>query len=597
MRPGVGALPLRGALWAAFAWGSLAALGQCAKLFRRYYINGEFAWSSRDVFWMSPLANTVYFGLVGALLWLAGRAWRGKGSDPLIGGVLAGLCAFSVLIPFGGLNEYAVLALAVGAGVQYGRMLRGGAPRLRRWVQVAGVMAAVLLLTGGLVERATRGYRNTPSVNGIPADDAPNVLVIIWDTVRAKNLSLYGYPRETTPQLTRLAESAMTFDWAISPSPWTLPSHCSMFTGLHHGEHRCRWDDPLGAVPMTLAQAFARNGYRTGAFVANRFYASHETGLGRGFSVYEDFQVTLQQILLSSSLSQLAIPRELMDGVGFREKTEALRTFGLRGPPKPTAHRKVAATVTDEFLEWEGDGEAQPFFAFLNYFDAHDPYEPPEPWRTRFSPTPDRMALYDGGIAYMDAELGRLTGELAKRGVLDRTVIVVTSDHGEMFGEHGGVLSHGHALYLELTHVPLVVRYPRALPAGVRVSRPAPLRDLARSLVELAGLKDTMPGHNLLTEAWRSTPVPVQPSRDRLALSETERTKMSWTKGPAADGALHALLDDTYHYILYPGDREDLFAYRRDAAEANNLATTHEGAALAAQYRALLPLATRRLVK
>lgn len=583
---------------AAIAWGSLAALGQCAKVFRRYYLNGEFAWTSRDVFWMSPLANTLYFVLVAVAVWMTTRALKGRVGEPLIGGVLAGLCTFAVLLPFGGINQYAVLVLAVGVGVQYARLLRRGIPRLRRLVHVGGIAAGALLLLGGAAERATREGRNAPPRGTSPAADAPNVLVIIWDTVRAASLGLYGYARETTPELEKLAASSMTFDYAISPAPWTLPSHCSMFTGLHPGEHSCRWDDPLGRNSATLAEVFTRNGYRTGGFVANRFYASHETGLHRGFETYEDFAVSLPQILLSSSLAQMAIVRDALGDDNVTDRTAALRRFQLRGSPKPFVHRKIASTVTEAFLRWEGKQRDAPWFAFLNYFDAHDPYDPPPPWKTRFSTRPDRMASYDGGIAYMDAELGRLVQELTNRGVLDRTIVVVTSDHGEMFGEHGGIVSHGNALYFELTRVPLVMRYPPALPSGLRVARPVPLRDLARTLVELAGLPDTMPGHNFATEEWRSVPPPeTPPARERVALSETEKTKQFWTKGPAAEGALHALTDDMYHYILYPGDREELFAYRSDPREATNLATTPEGSALASAYRALLPTIPRRLLK
>jgi len=583
---------------AAVAWGSLAALGQCAKVFRRYYLNGEFAWTSRDFFWMSPLANSLYFVLVAVVVWGTARALKGKVGEPLVGGVLAGLCTFAVLLPFGGINQYAVLVLAIGVGVQYARLLRRGIPRMRRLVHAGGIAAGALLLLGGAAERPTRNGRNAPPLGNPPVADAPNVLLIIWDTVRAANLSLYGYGRKTTPELQSLAASSMTFDWAISPAPWTLPSHCSMFTGLHPGEHSCRWDDPLGRNSATVAEVFTRNGYRTGAFVANHFYASHETGLDRGFEVYEDFAVTLQQVLLSSSLAQMAIVRDALGDDNTTDRTGALRRFELRGSPKPLVHRKVAATVTDDFLSWQEQQTGRPWFAFLNYFDAHDPYDPPPPWKTRFSAEPDRMASYDGGIAYMDAELGRLVQALTERGVLDRTIVVVTSDHGEMFGEHGGIVSHGNALYFELTRVPLVMRYPPALPAGIRVARQVPLRDLARTLVDLAGLPDTMPGHNFATAEWRSAPLPVgPPTRDRVALSETEKTKQFWTKGPAAEGPLHALTDDTYHYILNPGNREELFAYRSDPGEAMNLATTPEGSALATAYRELLPTIPRRLLK
>ena len=314
-------LTLRGALLAALAWGFLAALGQVAKIVRRFHINGEFAWASRDVFWMTPIANALYFCVVALIVWGVARLLKGRASDALVSGVLAGLCVFSVLIPFGGIHEYAVIALGVGVGVQYARMLRKGFPRLRRLVHGTGLAAGALLVSGGLIERQMRDRADGTGSEAAVSADRPNVVVIIWDTVRASNLSLYGYHRATTPELTRLAATSTTFDWAIAPAPWTLPSHCSMFTGRHPGEHGCGWVDPLPEGPTTVAEVFTRNGYRTGGFVANRFYATHETGLQRGFGTYQDFPTTLEQTLLSSSLSQLSISRDLITGGDLAKKT------------------------------------------------------------------------------------------------------------------------------------------------------------------------------------------------------------------------------------------------------------------------------------
>ena len=283
------------------------------------------------------------------IVWGVARLLKGRASDALVSGVLAGLCVFSVLIPFGGIHEYAVIALAVGVGVQYARMLRKGFPRLRRVVHGTGLAAGVLLLFGGLIERQLRD-RDGAESDAVASADRPNVLVIIWDTVRASKRD-YGYHRATTPELTRLAAASTTFDWAMAPAPWTLPSHCSMFTGLHLGEHGCGWVDPLPEGPTTVAEVFTRNGYRTGGFVANRFYATHETGLQRGFGTYQDFPTSLKQTLLSSSLSQLSISRDLITGHDIAKKRNP-SSFELRGDPKPLVDRKRAEKSPMTF--WRG---------------------------------------------------------------------------------------------------------------------------------------------------------------------------------------------------------------------------------------------------
>jgi arylsulfatase A-like enzyme len=365
-----------------------------------------------------------------------------------------------------------------------------------------------------------------------------------------------------------------------------------MFTGLHPGEHSCRWDDPLREAPTTLAEVFANRGWRTGAFVANPFYTTHETGLQRGFSRWEDFRLTPRQVLLSSTLMQTAIARDLLTGGTIEERTRSLRQLKLRGDPKPLNDRKLASHVTDEFLAWQA-GDSRPFFAVLNLFDAHDPYAPPAPWDTAFGARSDRVAQYDGGIGYMDAELGRLLRALGERGILDETVVVVTSDHGEMFGEHE-IENHGHALYMPLLHVPLVIRAAGRLPAGGESQATVGLRDIAATLLDLAGI-GTVPGIEGASLVSTVGAAPDTTPGARLALAETERSKLFWGKGPARDGAMHSLVDDTFHYIRDGKGREELYRYREDLPEQENLAG--RDTVRAAWYRERLGTVTRRLVR
>src|SRR5262249_3096125 len=251
--------------------------------------------------------------------------------------------------------------------------------------------------------------------------------------------------------------------------PWTLASHGTMFTGRYPHELSADWLTPLDDSYPTLAEFFGERGYLTAGFVSNTRYCSYEHGLDRGFAHYEDYPVSAEQIVVSSSLV-----RFLSTMPPLRETT-ANREF----PP-----RKSAAEINRAFLNWVSRQEQRPFFAFLNYFDAHAPYRPPPPFDLRFGrkrasawnrlarteliPQWELKAMYDaydGALAYIDTQLGSLFEELGHRGVLENTLVIITSDHGEEFGEHG-LLDHGNSLYFPSIHVPLVVYFPGRVPQG-----------------------------------------------------------------------------------------------------------------------------------
>ena len=575
--------------------GGVAAV-QVLQVLRIHYVRDAFAWVSRDVFWMAPTANAFVLCVLGLVLWMGSRAAPRVVRPPLVYGMIATVAVLAVLLQFGGLHSAAVVALSIGIGAQGGRLLASPRSRVRRFVIGGGLCLAALLLGGALWERLTRDGRSAPAVSLSMPSEAPNVLVIVWDTVRAMSVSLYGSRRNTTPGLERLAARGTTFEWAMAPSPWTLPSHCSMFTGLQPGEHSCRWDDPLRGAPTTVAAEFAKRGWRTGAFVANLFYTTHETGLEQGFAHFSDFQVTWRQVLLASPLTQTAIGRDLIRGGSWGQRFQSLRQGKLRGDPKPLNDRKLAATATDEFLTWQARDPGRPFFAFLNLFDAHDPYDPPPPWNRAFPDSSADLGAYEGAIGYMDSELTRVLGELERRGVLENTVVVVTSDHGEAFGEHR-LFNHGHALYMPLLHVPLVIHAPGRLRAGARVSSTVPLRDLAATLLDLAGIAPVVEiGGSSFVSAERIASAGADSAAwlRGVALAETERSKLFWGRGPARNGAMHSVIDDSLHYIIDAKGTEELFAYRVDTAERRNLA--QEDTTSLVRYRAALKRVTRRLV-
>ena len=373
---------------------------------------------------------------------------------------------------------------------------------------------AILACLGSRTRNARR-----PPLAAAPSG-SPNVLFIVLDTVRAESLSLYGYHRDTSPNLTKLAQRGVRFDRARTAAAWTLPSHASMFTGRWPYELSTRPDRPLDAAFPTLAEFLRDKGYDTAGFVGNTYFCNRWFGLDRGFLHYEDVAVCLVEILRSSDMGRALISR-IAPSIFTRDR--------------PYAHfnRKDAETINHDVLAWlDGRPKGQPFFAFLNYYDAHDPYITAADAPRHFGLRPEtaqevaalrdwlhadktklpnrllQMAIdgYDDGIAYLDDQLGRLFAALESRGLLENTLIVITSDHGELHGEHN-VYGHGSHLYRPAVEVPLLVVGPRRVPHGTTVAQPVSLRDLPSTVVDLLGFDSAspFPGRSL-ARCWASGP-------------------------------------------------------------------------------------------
>ncbi|MFP3940102.1 MAG: sulfatase, partial [Thermoanaerobaculia bacterium] len=247
-----------------------------------------------------------------------------------------------------------------------------------------------------------------------------NLLLVTLDTTRADHLGAYGDAGAETPNLDRLAAGGLRFTDAVTPVPMTLPAHATLLTGLDPPGHGVRINGRfvLGQEHETLAEALRRAGYETAAFVSS-FVLDRRFGLAQGFDRYD---------------ARLETTR----AAAFAPQTE-----------------RSAEAVTDAAVEWlEGrraaGGEGRPVFLWVHYFDPHDPYEPPEPFASRFADRP-----YAGEIAYVDRELGRLLASLERTGLAGRTVVVATADHGESLGEHGERY-HSRTLYEGAVRVPLI---------------------------------------------------------------------------------------------------------------------------------------------
>jgi len=375
--------------------------------------------------------------------------------------------------------------------------------------------------------------RQSPPAAADRFPGAPVVLISI-DTLRADHLPVYGYRGGSTPTIDRLASGGLVFDTAYSQCPLTLPSHTSLFTGrlpLHHGV-RDNIGYTVAPEERTLAARFKAAGYATGGAVSS-YVLRHQTGIARGFDFFDD----------------------------------ALTISGT-GESLSETQRDGALTV-DALAAWVEAHATQPLFAFLHLYEPHTPYSPP--------PSHAMTQPYDGEIAYADELVGRFLDRLAARGLFDRAIVVLVSDHGEGLGDHGEG-EHGLLLYREALHVPVIVRLPGGARGGTRVAGAVGLVDVAPTLLELTGASaEGFDGASL---------VPAFAARrasDRTVYAETlyPRLHFGWSD-------LASAVDGRYHYIHAP--RPELFDVAADPAERQNLAAAR--ASTAASLAAWLGRAT-----
>jgi arylsulfatase A-like enzyme len=383
-----------------------------------------------------------------------------------------------------------------------------------------------------------------------------------------------------TPNLAELARQGTVFERAIAPGTWTLPSHASLFTGEYPDQHASSWHQPLDHGP-TLAQAFERHGYVTGGFVGNLYYCNRTSGLDRGFQTYRDHACSLGELMRHSFI---------VDRVARTDRGWAfLGVYDELG-------RKDGRKVLDEFEAWRKEQPDRPFFAFLNFFDAHDPYLPAElldgrrltardkvllrRWRRQWpnelpQPVVDlARASYDAQIHLLDQHLGEVIAYLKRTGQYEDTLIVVTSDHGEQFGEHG-LYSHGNSVRRPLCHVPLAMAWPRRVPAGRRVEHPVSLCDVGQTLLQVAKNPHaaSFPGVSLAT-LW-SGAAPATNVRPALTTVDPHPRLTAFPhlcSWPAAKEKQYGWLSGDWFMIAEGNGTWRLYDFARDDQEAADLA-------------------------
>ena len=379
------------------------------------------------------------------------------------------------------------------------------------------VTQAVLLLSAICGPSAFSQSSRVPTAKTAAKSD---VLLITIDTLRADHIGAYGYKKAETPTIDGLARTGVLFEHAYSQVPLTLASHTSLLTGTYpfHNGVQDFTGNPLSPNIRSVAQALEAGGYDTAAIVSS-YVLDRSWGLNRGFKLYYD----------------------VFKGSSFLENDPGL------------VERKAGGSV-DEALKWLRRTRSKPFFLWLHLYDPHSGYEPPEPFRTRFAESP-----YDGEIAYADRELGRVIAYLKQRGLYDRTLIILASDHGESLGEHGEK-EHGFFVYHSTLHVPLVVKPP--VSSGVRahhIADPVPIMGIAPTILAALKLHDPIEQQfetESLLAARDSNATPVY--------SESFYSFSSFGWSP-----LRTINNRSYQFIEAP--KPELYDLRNDPEEKRNL--------------------------
>lgn len=498
----------------------------------------------------------------------------------------------------------AVIRLTV-ASVLTGLVL---APGFLRRVQEAGtravmasltVVSALTLVGAWAVDKGGYIRLNMPTA-AVAAQPRPNVLFIVMDTVRADHMSLYGYTRDTTPNLKTLATDPQTtvFRQMRSAADWTLPSHASMFTGLYPSQHGSNCDARkhdilrLPDSAITLAERLRADGYSTVGVVANITSLLRNFAINQGFDYYA---TRLPANPLYGGTLRVTLRRRLLRYVDR-----------LTSQPENPRIYPTATNITAEIVRLLPQLRAgrHPWLLFANYMDAHTPYNPPAPFENRYSSSPRLgvteyfsygeavmkqrqqispsvmdpiIARYDAGIAYTDEQIGVLFDNLRQQGVYDDTLIIITADHGEAFGEHQ-LMDHGVSVYEDQIRVPLIIKWPRGVKPPDAAGQASGV-DLMPTVLDVAGLKPQpgISGRSLVKPETAATPA---------RFAETKPCNDVYDLHPRFRRDAYALVRGHWKLIASTNGNMELYDLENDPGEERNLFSVETAIAtkLTAEY-------------
>ncbi len=419
----------------------------------------------------------------------------------------------------------------------------------------------------------------------------PNVFFVVMDAVRPDHLSCYGYARKTTPNIDKIANEGVLFENALSASIWSPPSHASMFTGLYPSHHGVLGENLYlsGEIP-NIVEIFHSKGYQTFGICPNIFITPH-FGFHRGFDKFFD-----------ASLNFGLLKKHFLDWI----------IFGFETEPRALMYRWIYhAIIFQKIKEWItfSRKKNKPFFIFVNYFDAHLPHRPPQPFKQRFEGirkqnvdlkkiedcvnrrfgfpyiareveiTKDEWdfvkSLYDAEIAYIDFFLGKVFDYLKKYELLSNTFILLTADHGENLGDHE-LAGHAFCLYDTLLHVPLILNFPKNALKGIRIPNLVSTVDIFPTLLDMLNIdrKYGVDGKNLMPFQQRTyhkhvlaeygPPIPQIATMNRLCPRMRVNSAV-YNKG------LKCIRSADSKYIIASDGKEEWYDLKNDSGESKNI--------------------------
>ncbi|MGH9445943.1 MAG: sulfatase, partial [Terriglobia bacterium] len=494
---------------------------------------------------------------------------------------------------------FVATALILSSSPRAVAFFHGERPRCFLRYVVADLIVAGLLACGVIFYAARRPYLPSQAPSLVQAGmepglrrAAPNIALIVLDTVRADHLSCYGYSRRTTPAIDQVAAHGVLFENAYAPASWTLASIASIFTGLLPHQNGANWGAPLNAAPRTLAQILKSLGYATAGFNSNPFYGLGAWRLSEGFDLYIDDSYSIRHSVAATLVGQSILQF-------FYDHFVRYNQFNQRS----------AADVNRDIRRWfRSRPPERPFFLFVNYMDAHRPYLPPSPYDKRFGEIPQSLLAklvaplnngrpskpytaierremidgYDNSLLYLDSQVAKLLHFIDSRRSASAgrpTFVIITSDHGEGFGEHR-TYDHGWNLYREVLRVPLIIEGP-GIPAGLHIGSVAGSRQLFSTVLDLAAPGIGPVRGSSLSRFWEANP-------EATPLAPAVVSELAANNNEHHENALLSLVTPHWQYIEASPGRAWLYNLQADPLERDSLAGASHFQPVTARLQQLL---------